>query len=180
MLNHLKEKALILRREGYSFREIGNFLGIAKSTASLWTRSVILDSFAVAKIKKLCDKGRAASIESNKRKRELIWQEISINCSVLRDGQEYGLNEYKIFLALLYWGEGNKADGKLCFTNSDPKMIILYLSLLRRSFSVDNNLFRVWLHLHEYHNREESLRFWSKLTGICKKQFSVYNTAYRG
>lgn len=59
-------------------------------------------------------------------------------------------------------------------------MIKLYLSLLRKSFIIDENRFRVCLHLHEYHDREKLLSCWSKVTGICKNQFSVYNKAHTG
>lgn len=31
-----------------------------------------------------------------------------------------------------------------------------------------------------YHDREKLLSFWSKVMGICKNQFSVYNKAHTG
>lgn len=176
----LHAQALILRRQGYSFREISGLLGIAKSTASLWARAERLDKRAQERIKLLGDRGRERAVQTNKRRRELVWRNIARDCLVLRDGRHYGMNEYKIFLALLYWGEGAKTNGNFWFINSDPGMISLYMLLLRKSFSVDEGRFKVWLHLHEYHHREEMIVFWSKVTGICKNQFSVYNKPHTG
>lgn len=180
MNNSVKEKAIILRRKGYSFREISEILDIAKSTAGAWTRKEKLDAVAQGRIKQLGDIGREKAKETNKKKREKIWKDIADGCSVFRDGRDYSNNDYKIFLALLYWAEGEKTMGKFAFVNSDPAMLKLYLSLLRKAFLIDESRFKVCLHLHEYHNQEEMIAFWSKVTGICKNQFSVYNKPHTG
>ena len=180
MNNVLKDKAVRLRRKGYSFRELSLYLGISKSTASLWTGKESLDERAKRRIRDLGDKGREKAKKTNKEKRELVWKNIAGNCSVLRDGQDYGINDYKIFLALLYWAEGAKTDGNFWFINSDPAMIRLYLSLLRKAFLIDDSRFKIWLHLHEYHDKEEMILFWSKVTGICKSHFFVYNKPHTG
>ena len=43
MENILKNKAIRLRRQGFSFREISIKLNVAKSTVSLWSRKEVLD-----------------------------------------------------------------------------------------------------------------------------------------
>ena len=85
-----------------------------------------------------------------------------------------------MFLALLYWGEGGKTNNIFRFTNSDPEMIKYFLHLLRKSFNVDEKKFHTRLHLHEYHNREEMIIFWSEITGIEKNRFSIYNKPHTG
>ena len=57
MKNLLKEKALILRKEGSSYNEILMQVPVAKSTLSLWLRSV-----GLSKVQKqrLTDKKRAS------------------------------------------------------------------------------------------------------------------------
>ena len=174
-----RNKAIILRRQGYSFREISLVLNISKSTASLWARAEILDKRAQQRIKDLGVRGRERAAISNKIRRQALWREIALSCPVLQDFS-YTKNEYKIFIALLYWGEGAKTGGKFTFINSDPAMIRLCLSLLRKSFDLEENKFKIWLHLHEYHNENEMILYWSKATGICKKQFSVYNKPHTG
>ncbi|MBU1034130.1 hypothetical protein KKI22_04290 [Patescibacteria group bacterium] len=77
----------------------------------------------------------------------------------------------KLICAVLFWAEGSKKTNHVAFTNSDPKMIVYFLGLLRQSYDLDEKKFRVSVHLHEYHDLEETLIFWSKITGIAKTQF---------
>ncbi len=42
----LKEKAISLRKQGYSIKEIAAELNIAQSTSSLWLSNIILNSTA--------------------------------------------------------------------------------------------------------------------------------------
>jgi len=77
----------------------------------------------------------------------------------------------KLVCAVLFWAEGSKKTNHVAFTNSDPKMISYFLSLLRQSYDLDENKFRVSVHLHEYHDLLGIFNFWSKVTGVAKTQF---------
>lgn len=179
MENILRKQARRLRRQGYSFNEMSRLLNVAKSTVSSWTRSVPLSDKARLRIRDLGDKGRKKGIETNRRKQVLILKKINDNCGALIN-KKYGPDDYKLFLALLYWGEGAKTEHRLNFINSDPDMIRMYLWLLRKSFSIKEERLKGLLHLHEYHNREEMIDFWSKITGIPKNNFSIYNKPHTG
>lgn len=174
-----KDRAKRLRREGRSFREISERLAVSKSTASLWTRGEYLDIKAKSRLKELGDRGREKANETARRRNIERISLIERNCSVLI-GKNYGVDEYKVVLAALYWGEGNKAGKRLDFVNSDPDMMHLYLSLLRRCFCINESRLKPRIHLHEYHDREEMVDFWSKVTAIPKSQFSVYNKPHTG
>jgi hypothetical protein len=176
----IKHQALQLRANGYSMSEISKKLGIAQSTASLWTRNVFLDKKAKIRLNNISIVARQKSIISRKKKNEALWQNIAMRCPVLKNNKDYNINECKIFLALLYWAEGEKTGNKFAFINSDPNMIKLYLSLLRKSFKINESRFKVWLHLHKYHDKTKLISFWSHVTGICKNQFSVYNKTHAG
>ena len=79
----------------------------------------------------------------------------------------------KALLAMIYWAEGSKyakVNG-LKFANTDPRFAQVYMSLLRKSFLVDERRFRVRLHLHYYHERKKALGFWSKTLDIPPAQF---------
>jgi len=41
-----KQKAIALRKEGYSIKEIARILPVSKSSASIWVKEVILNSQA--------------------------------------------------------------------------------------------------------------------------------------
>lgn len=174
-----KEEAKKLRKKGYSFREISQALSISKSTASIWTREEVLDNRARVRLKLLGDIGRAKAKETIRRKQEKILEEIDKSCQVLKD-VSYNKNDLKLILAALYWGEGEKRGGIVNFVNSDSDMISLYLMLLRNCYHVDEDRLRVRLHLHNYHNKELMIDFWSKVTGIGKNSFSVYNKPHTG
>ncbi|QQG52970.1 MAG: hypothetical protein HY931_01910 [Candidatus Falkowbacteria bacterium] len=179
MKKSLKQKALRLRAKGCSFREISLALDVSKSTASVWARSVVLDTQAKLRIKKLGDDGRDNGKKTICTKQQKILAEIDSGCGVFKNRQ-YGIDDYKLFLALLYWGEGAKTKNRLVFINSDPAMIRVYMFLMRKSFIIKEEKFHALLHLHEYHNKEEMLNFWSKITGISKNQFSIYNKPHTG
>jgi len=54
MKKFLKPKALLLRKQGHSFREISLILRISKSTASLWTSQEPLSQLAQKIIRDAC------------------------------------------------------------------------------------------------------------------------------
>lgn len=179
MKNNLKYNAEKLRIKGCSFREISQILKISKSTASLWVRNVGLGTKAKNRINNLGVIGRKKAIITIKKKKKEELLEIDNNCNVLR-GKKYDRDNYKLFLALLYWGEGAKTRNSFKFINSDPEMISTFLFLLRKSFFIDEGKFSVCIHLHEYHNKEEMIRFWSQVSGIGENQFYVYNKTHTG
>lgn len=174
MKSGAKSKAILLRKKGFSFREISEKLGISKGTASLWLRDIKLSKSAKKRIYKLGADGRNKGNETNKRKRE-------ISSDVARkkvekyfsDGVKFRI-EPKIACALLYWGEGTKYDNNkaVSFTNADPEMIKYFLQVFRKAFDLDERRFRALIHLHEYHDIKKQIDFWSKITMIPVGQFN--------
>ncbi len=167
-----KKKAIALRKQGYSFREISDQLGIAKSTTSLWLRDVKLSRKAQKRIRDLGVNGRKKAVETNKAKR------VAEDVEIARKVEEYFTSrsqriDSRIACALLYWGEGSKYNGNasVSFINADPVMIKYFLRVFRDSFDLDEKKFRALVHVHEYHNIEEQVRFWSAVTSIPVEQF---------
>lgn len=170
----LKNKAIFLRKKGFSFREISEKLGMSKSTASLWLRDIKLSRKAKDRIIKLGVDGRDNSIKSvknriakeDKKISERVTETIS-RCVLLK-------NDLKLVCALLYWCEGGKTEkAQLTFINSDPELIRYFIDTLRKAFDIDEKRFRALLHVHEYHNTEKQIEFWSKITKIPKSQFTT-------
>jgi hypothetical protein len=94
---------------------------------------------------------------------------------LLADGRDRigRLTEKELLVAgtALYAGEGAKADGQLCFANSDPRMILFCCLWLRRFFDLDETRFRFRLYLHEGLDLDEAIEFWSSVTEIPVSQF---------
>lgn len=174
-----KEQAKLLRQNGYSFREISKLTDIPRSTVRDWCYQEIITDDGKLRLEKLSDDGRLRSIETIKRKQKIILDDIDQNCTVLKN-KKYNQDDYKLFLVLLYWAEGAKTSRRVDFINSDPEMIKLYLWLFRKSFVINEDKFRVRLHLHNYHNQEEMVVFWSEITAIPKNNFSIYNKPHTG
>lgn len=167
-----KLKAVRLRKRGYSLNEIVEKIGVAKSSISLWVRNITLTSRARKRLLTKIKLGQLAVAE-NKRKRTRE----TINSYRLKASKEVNLawinkKISKIICSLLYWCEGAKSLYRgVDFTNSDPELIKTFIYLLRNSFNLDENKFRVCVHLHHYHDIEKQLKFWSGITRIPRNQF---------
>lgn len=174
MESKIKEKilAIELRKEGYSLKEISDKLEIAKSSASVWVRKVKMNKKAEARIVQI------KKIAVNKAK------EINHNNAVNRNKccvdwskkifslKKISVFEYQMICSLLYWGEGAKFSNRIEFTNSDPKMVKVFLDSLCIGFEVDRLKARVNLHLHKYHNELKQKKMWCDLLEISESQFN--------
>ncbi|MFA5753871.1 MAG: hypothetical protein WC905_00725 [Patescibacteria group bacterium] len=180
MFKKVPEKAKNLRRQGYSYREISERLNIAKSTARLWTSKETISEIGKKRMNNLivCSQIKARHILLDKQKK--YQRELAKECSVLKNRHRYSKDDLKLFLSLIYWAEGAKTERRLGFTNSDPEMIKVYLKLLRSSFPIKEEKISAVLHLHDYHNRQEMIDFWSKVAGIDKKRIGIYNKKHSG
>lgn len=168
---YIKKEAIKLRKKGYSLNEISNKFGIAKSTASLWLRDVKLSHAAIKRLLDRESKGRE-KVNLAKAERRKILQEIADDKAAhILSSLNLDQRHSKVYCALLYWCEGGKRGGSVSFTNSDPKMIKIFLKFFRKSFSLDESKFRVCVHLHSYHSSTKQLKYWSQITGIPLSQF---------
>lgn len=77
----------------------------------------------------------------------------------------------KSLLAMLYWGEGGKTDNNMKFTNTDPVLMSLFVSLLRQHYAIDENRLHVALLVHDYHDQKQTIAFWSRKLHISRSQF---------
>ncbi len=175
--------AVRLRGMGYSFAEMSERLKVSKSTAALWTRTVALSGRAKTRLAMRRELGR---LHARKKRALLVRTALSHAERVAYDDvRNLRMNAtfFRLLSSLLYWCEGEKSndDSTLLFANSDPKLVHLYLRSLRSGFPLDESKFRVCVHLHEYHDKQEMVRFWSKVTGIPLRQFiKPYFKAHTG
>lgn len=167
-----KNEAKKLRNSGYSMKEISELVGVSKSTVSLWVRNIKLSNEAMTRLKSKVTNGQLKSAE-NKRMRAKQDLENHYNDSNLALKKiKFTQPILKVICSLLYWCEGGKADNRMVqFTNSDPAIIEVFIKLLRNNYQIDNNRFRACLHVHEYHDVNKQIEFWSKITQIPKNQF---------
>lgn len=142
------------RSSGLSLRELEKRFGIPNSTISRWVRDIKIGDQRYKKAREFEEQEKA-------RFKNLLPQ--------LRVDADMA----KVLASVFYWCEGSKypSSNVLAFSNSDPNLVVLFLSLLRKGFVVDESKFRVHLQLHTTHDLEEVSCYWSKLLGISRKQF---------
>lgn len=169
----LREEAKRLRQKGFSLKEIAEKLKIAKSTASVWLRDIILDSKVQKRLKERQLLGQYKTIQIKKAKREKLLSYYKKEALKQISQIKFSRKIYKLLCALLFWCEGGKnTQSHVQFINSEPLLIKTFVSLLRSAFEIDEKKFRVLMHLHEYHNEEKQKKFWSETTGIPETQFT--------
>jgi hypothetical protein len=79
----------------------------------------------------------------------------------------------KLIIATLYLGEGSKNPnrGSIVFGNSSPKVILLFLSLLRRCYQIDETKFRCTVQCRADQDCDALNCYWSGITQIPLQQF---------
>ena len=176
----LKERAINLRRDGLSYSEILKQIPVAKSTLSLWLRSVNLSKRQEQRLteKKLASMRRGATAKRNQRieKTQLIKNKAISEIKTISD------RELWLIGTALYWAEGSKAKDHnvsqgLIFNNSDPLMIKLFLKWLKTVLKIKNNDVHFEIYIHENHKRiiENTKKYWAKIT---KRNVSDFNHVY--
>ena len=168
----IKEKAKLLRKKGYSYGQLNKELKIPRSTLHQWVRGIKrptkftrLDRIRwIKEIQPLGAQGNHMRREKNIQK---ITIETKSEIAKLQINQEIK----KTVLSALYWAEGTKVTGGMCFANTDPKLVLLFVNLLRSCYKLNESKFRVRLHLHYYHKVKQTKMFWSSLLNIPTTQF---------
>lgn len=169
-----REKALQLRKRGLSYSEILKKVPVAKSTLSLWLRSVGLSK---RQRQRLTEKKLAAmrrGWEACRRKRILLTQQIQKEAE-----KEIGrINKRDLWMigTALHWAEGSKERTKgvnLQFSNSDPAMIRIFLKWVQKICKVSKNDIRFSIYLHKIarKRKNEVRKYWSKITRFPLTQF---------
>ncbi len=172
----LKKKAIELRRKGFTYSEILKEIPVAKSTLSLWLRSVDLAQPQKQRIslKRIVaqKKGAAARHIQRVKTQEAIYAE------AIKDIEKLSKREFWLLGVALYWGEGSKEKewspgSSVNFMNSDPNMISFIIRWFREFLHVkkENIIFSIFIHENSKHRIEEVKKKWADATGFEVKDF---------
>jgi hypothetical protein len=168
-----KKKAIELRKKGFSYKEIQQHVKVSKSLLSGWFESLPLtedeEAFLKTRMKERQDKGRIASMLSNRNRR--VTREITAfeDAKNIFDKHK---NEWLFLLGIaLYWAEGSKRTGCFQFINSDPDMISFMFKWIQKYMGVDKKKIKCRLFIHEIPGYEHSEQFWQKTLAIEPQSF---------
>lgn len=171
-----KKHAIELRKQGRTYSEILDRINVAKSTLSLWLREVGLSKAQKQRItkKKIESALRGARVRHNK-KIDLIKR-----LEAESKGEIGVVSKRELFLlgVALYWAEGSKekvygAGINVQFSNSDPRMIKLFLLWLKQvGVSKDRIKFELFIHENNKYRLKEVINFWSEKISIRRASLS--------
>ena len=171
----LKKKAILLRIRGFTYNEILNEVKVAKSTLSLWLRSVKLAKKQKQRLTFKRNQARLKAIKAIKDKRERITSKL-IDKGIKEVGK---INKRELFLlgCALYWAEGSKQKDNnisqvVVFSNSDPGMIKVFIYWLKLICGRSQSDIKFELYIHELQrkNSKNLEAFWRKYLNLPKNK----------
>ena len=124
---------------------------------------------AITYILRKIDEPRRSPAESSK----IIFGNKSPSFSIREPRTPYD-ERLHIMGTMLYWAEGYKtAKAKgVDFANSNPTMILAFITFLRTRYDLDESRFRISLYCHGNQDIKRIIAFWSSLLRVSKAQFT--------
>jgi len=173
-----KGKAVELRREGLSYREILGQVPVAKATLSLWLRTVGLSR---PQKQRLTEKRLAAAQRGwEKLRRERLERAAQATGAGQAEASQWIARGDQLWLAgtVLYWAEGDKpkrwhGGTGVAFTNMDPRVILLMREWLLRCCSIASSDFCYALYIHDGADIESAAKFWTERLSVPREHMRI-------
>jgi len=114
-------------------------------------------------------------LDFNKRRtKEIAEENKRIFADASRSVSKLSRRDLFMIGAALYLGEGWKRGSSVVeLSNSDPKIIRLFMRFVREVLGVDESIIRGGIQLHFNVDESDARMFWSDVIGISKESFFV-------
>ncbi len=172
----LKAKSIELRTKGLSYSEIQKYVPVSRASLSLWLKPIKLSKKQKRHLKEKQTLSALKGAQARKNQRIALTEKI-ISESKKQIGP-ISLRELWLLGIMLYWAEGSKEKDNniglgVQFSNSDPKMIRLFLKWLVEICGVDKKdiYFDIFIHENSKNNLDKVMDYWSRSTGFSKIHF---------
>ena len=164
-----------MRRRGKSYRYISAKLSISKGTLSEWFKKFKWSRNIKIRLSKEAEKNtlkRIPRFVANNQKRWHDWRE-SYRLEAIGDFEKIKNNQLFIAGVMLYWAEGDNGEKSslVRLTNTDPRMIKIFIDFAIKFCKVGRESIRIGLILYPDLNEAICKSFWSKQIDIPLKQF---------
>lgn len=171
----LKQKAMELRIDGASVKDIAKKLQVSVGSVSLWCQNIKLSEAQRARLFKskyprmaygrMC----GALFQKAKKRKALL--------SAKKEAEKLkGLKKSEFFVAglALYLAEGSKKMGRVQFTNSDPRVINFMLKWFNHFYHTTKNDIKCSILINKIHRKRDSKikQFWQKYLKIKPEKFN--------
>lgn len=170
-----KEKAVELRRNGRSYKQISSDLGIPLGTISGWFRGQKWSEEIREHLSKKVSLSNPNAVQAMVIANKMRWTKWRQSHREIAIQQFSELKKDPLFLSgiMLYWGEGDKSskNSTLKLSNSDPAMIKVFYLFLVKSLEISPE--KIFISLINYPDLVDSVQktIWSRATGIPLSQF---------
>ncbi|HNY35811.1 MAG TPA: hypothetical protein PLD14_02550 [Candidatus Pacearchaeota archaeon] len=179
MISKIKEKeeAIKFRKNGFSYSEILKQIPISRSTLSLWLRSVGLAKAQFQRTTQKRIEGGLRGAAARRRNRIKITEEIK--SKAIKEVKNIDIKNLWLIGIALYWAEGSKekesgTNSGVKFSNSDHRMILLFIKWLKNSFLINSSDLIYELYIHETADIKKAQIYWSNILSISTEKIRTY------
>lgn len=148
------------RSEGLSITDLMNKYNLSKTTVWHHVHAIELTGEQLNKLSSR--KGG-----SNKRYLLALNKAQNFAADLLKGSQR----ELVIYVTMLYWAEGHKKD--FVFTNTDERMLRLYLLFLHNIFNIDSKNLNILIRTSDPIISNNAIEHWATIFRLTKNAFSV-------
>lgn len=168
-----RHKAITLRKQGKSYREIMEKVPVSKGTLSKWFAASPLTKkeakFLKERVQVLQDKGRIKAAEKNKERYEKQREKIRVNAKI--DFRRYQKDPFFALGLALYWTSGTQQGSYVSFGTSDAAMMQIMTAWMVKYLKVEPTDFTFRLYVQKPFAKQRFETFWSRACAIPRSQF---------
>ncbi len=172
----MKEKAILLRKDGKSYTEIAKELNVSKTIVSIWLKKYRLSESETIElrnnIKSRIEKGRVKaliSIRSKKVYRDMILYDEAkktFEVNIKEPFFSYGL--------ALYEGHGTKKANYYNFTHKDVETHLIMLNWVNKYIVINEDKLKFKVFISSGDEAIEKVDFWSNKINIPEENIVTY------
>jgi hypothetical protein len=179
-----KNRAIKLRKRGFSIGRIERRLNIPRSTLSSWFKNVKLNQKQKEKLLKDWKNGlikarTKAVLWHNAQKEKRLKEAKDAALATLSDIDVDNKNNLELALAFLYLGEGTKNNVETAMGSSNPLILKFFLAAIKKIYNVDVKKIGCELGLRADQNPGAIKRFWAKQLKLPIGNFRQINIDWR-
>jgi hypothetical protein len=163
----IKDRAIFLRRKGFSYSYIQGEINIPKSTLSDCLKAIPFKP----NITTLEGIKNGTSLSAKNRHQRRLERNEKVQNSAVRDIGVVSSRDLWLFGIGLYLGEGTKMIESVRITNSDPRVIRIAVKWFVDVIGLSLNIFSLSLHSYPDNDISSDMKFWSNISGIPTDHF---------